>query len=617
MASRNAISEKGNLGKKQCRVSSTNDLKAIKSHPFAREGLQNIRTTLRLKYLNTGIGDATAVVDQLTSKTVDVGVQDVILDLILALFNQPAAREIDSRTTTRSVRGNIATFYAVLSSDQQHAKHVAPLIKIVLTEAKDGDIWTAVFDLVTLSTGASSPPPPATPPPSHPPFAPTPWCFNTGNLFNTSEHRKEVDDLPRGELLPNLPLDVPDLVEAVFRQVSQLEELTKTTFNLCQDEHAPLYKEGSGWINWPSTAEEGSVLGWLQELIDQFTIWVRQHSTLAIDCRYLYRGPDTYLDGTPINRKMDVGFTAGSGRSGARTKIRSRMSTRKCKWSEILVVGDLKSNNDQDGQREAWVDLSTYAREVFRAQDRRFVLGFALCGSKMRLWHFDRSGTCGSRSFDIQQEGLAFVKLMLGCCLMTDEQLGLDPTIQVLKGKRYVEITRGGQVERLILTELIKRQAVIVGRATTCWKAYRDTDKGKELLMVKDSWQYEERREEGLLIQEATNQGVRNVARYYHQETVYVGGKIDDTRGNVRGGSMKEGARTAFRQKNYESGAPASESQGIAVASQMQPPPVSLKRSSGSAQLDPQSSTKRPCSNFHSRAGTTKNHHHYLPPHPP
>ena len=406
----------------------------------------------------------------------------------------------------------------------------------------------------------------------------------------------------KGELLPNLQLDVPDLVEAVFGQVSQLEELTKTTFKLCEDEHAPLYKEGSGWTNWPPTAEEGPVLGWLQELIDQFTTWVCQHSTRATDCRHLYQGPDRYLDRSPIKRKMDVGFTAGSGQRGARTKVRSRMSTRKPNWSEILVVGELKSNPDQEGQREAWVDLCTYAREVFRTQDRRFVLGFALCGSMMRLWHFDRSGTCGSRSFDIQQEGLTFVKVMLGYCLMTDEQLGLDPTIQVSEGKRYVEITRGGQVERLILTELINRQPVIVGRATTCWKAYRDTDKSKELLIVKDSWQYEERPEEGLLIQEATNRGVRNVARYYHHETVYVGGKIDDTRGNVRGGSMKEGARTAFRQKSYEeSGAPASESQGIAVASQMQPPPVSRKRSSGSAQLAPQSSTKRPRSDFHSR----------------
>lgn len=54
-------------------------------------------------------------------------------------------------------------------------------------------------------------------------------------------------------------------------------------------------------------------------------------------------------------------------------------------WAEILMTGELKSNPIQDGQRPAWLDLATYAWEVFRAQDRRFVLGFTLCGSIMRL----------------------------------------------------------------------------------------------------------------------------------------------------------------------------------------------------------------------------------------
>ena len=191
---------------------------------------------------------------------------------------------------------------------------------------------------------------------------------------------------------------------------------------------------------------------------------------------------------------------------------------------------------------------------------------------------------------------------MLGYHLMTDEQLGLDPTIQGPKEKRYVEITRDGHVERLILTKLIIKQAAIVSRATTCWRAYRDTDKTKRPLIVKDSWQYEERPEEGLLIEEATNRGVENIARYYHHETVRVGGEIDDTLGNVRRGLMKACGRTTFRQRSFKTpGASASESQGPAVAGQMQPPSLLRKRSSSSAQLELQSSAKRSRSSFQSR----------------
>ncbi|KAH6960068.1 hypothetical protein BKA56DRAFT_600408 [Ilyonectria sp. MPI-CAGE-AT-0026] len=41
-------------------------------------------------------------------------------------------------------------------------------------------------------------------------------------------------------------------------------------------------------------------------------------------------------------------------------------------------------------------------------------------------------------------------------------------------------------------------------------------------LIIKDSWQYPERDEEGELLCEATAKGVVNVARYYHHETVQI-----------------------------------------------------------------------------------------------
>ena len=299
---------------------------------------------------------------------------------------------------------------------------------------------------------------------------------------------------------------------------------------------------------------------------------------------------------------MDVGFTAGNGQSRTDGNTDKESDTRKPNWSEILVTGELKSNVDQDGQSSAWIDLSTYAREVFYVQDRRFVLGFTLCGSRMRLWHFDRSGASGSSSFDINQDGFAFIRVMLGYYLMTEEQLGLDPTVQGPEKKRFVEITRDGQVERLILTANIRKQRAIVSRATTCWRAYRDTDETKKPLIVKDSWQYEERPEEGLLIQEATNEGVENIARYYHHETVHVNREIDDTLENVRRGLMKACGRTTFRQRSLKMpGASAPESQGQAAACQMQLPPLSRKRSAISAQLELQSPATRSHSSFQSQ----------------
>jgi hypothetical protein len=50
---------------------------------------------------------------------------------------------------------------------------------------------------------------------------------------------------------------------------------------------------------------------------------------------------------------------------------------------------------------------------------------------------------------------------------MNEEQLGFDPTILISEGKRYVEIIRIDQKERLIIDELMKRAPCVVGQATT------------------------------------------------------------------------------------------------------------------------------------------------------
>ncbi|KAH8754387.1 hypothetical protein F5883DRAFT_688414, partial [Diaporthe sp. PMI_573] len=96
-------------------------------------------------------------------------------------------------------------------------------------------------------------------------------------------------------------------------------------------------------------------------------------------------------------------------------------------WSHILVPGELKSNPQEDNHSSTWLDLVRYAREIFSAQDtRRFILGFTLCGSIMRLWEFDRLGVVGSTPFDINKEGERFVSVVLGYLWMSEEELGYD-----------------------------------------------------------------------------------------------------------------------------------------------------------------------------------------------
>jgi hypothetical protein len=141
-----------------------------------------------------------------------------------------------------------------------------------------------------------------------------------------------------------------------------------------------------------------------------------------------------------------------------------------------------------------------------------------------------------SSPFDINEEGLQFVSAVLGFLWLNEEQLGFDPTIITAGGKRYIEIERNNRTERLVLDKVIKRVSCVAGRATTCWRAHCEGDESQAPLVIKDSWQYPERSEEGELLRESTEKDVVNVARYNYHGTVRVSDQHDTIRGNVRRG---------------------------------------------------------------------------------
>ena len=177
-------------------------------------------------------------------------------------------------------------------------------------------------------------------------------------------------------------------------------------------------------------------------------------------------------------------------------------------------------------------------------------LGFTLCGPVMRLWEFDRLGGVASAPIDVNKDSHMFMSVILGCLWMNEEELGFDPTVveEEEEGCRYTGIGCGDAVEPVYLSEVIKRQRSVAGRATTCWKGWLSGDQSTPFVM-KDSWEYEERPEEGLLLKEATEAGVKNIARYYHHETVHVGGVVDDVRDNVRKRLSNAVGRNAFQRR--------------------------------------------------------------------
>ncbi|KAG6045148.1 hypothetical protein E4U17_000269 [Claviceps sp. LM77 group G4] len=158
---------------------------------------------------------------------------------------------------------------------------------------------------------------------------------------------------------------------------------------------------------------------------------------------------------------------------------------------------------------------------------RRFVVGFTICGTLMRVLVFDRLGGIASEQIDINKEPVQFIEVMLGFFRMSEEDLGFDPTIKITDGEPGIEIERNGRSECIVIDGLIIRMRCMVGRPTTCWKAHVK-DLLETPLVIKNSWQPSERDEEREMLKQATSQNVVNVARYYHHEIVRLDGMIDD-----------------------------------------------------------------------------------------
>ena len=102
--------------------------------------------------------------------------------------------------------------------------------------------------------------------------------------------------------------------------------------------------------------------------------------------------------------------------------------------------------------------------------------------------------------------------------------------------------------ECLELKQIIQQQGSVLSQGTSCWR-FPGTlgDKSGGGLVIKDPWEFEERPIEGLLLKEATETGIQNVAQYYHYENVCTGGEMDNVRHNVRKGLSDNGGRNPFQ----------------------------------------------------------------------
>ncbi|KAK1624108.1 hypothetical protein BDP81DRAFT_464692 [Colletotrichum phormii] len=493
----------------------------IKANPVGR-GLFTFQDLF-----NSICKDADPVYDQhILNQLSEEDLQNLALVLLSSLQVLPAARLLHSKRG-RAFFVELSTLNTKITSEDFDLQCIKPLLKAALADDPDDElIWRQINNLVIEAT-----PPPRTIASS---LQQTPWLHNTSSFINSSEHRRYVDGILKEEL-GTMYVGLPGFRDAYFGSVAGLETASKMFFDQCLKGSDLAFQ--NGWRGWPQDANEKSVLEWLANFVRKLALFTNTQKPNTKRQRDLAQ-PNTPMQGSTADRKLDVGFV---------DNMKPDQEPR-YHWKQILVPGELKSNPSADTASKSWLDLGRYAREVLAAQDsRRFVLGFTLCGSLMRVWAFDRLGAIASNQFDINKDGQQFVSTILGFLWMDEEALGFDPTVMTMNGERFIEIERNDSKEGIVIDGIILRARCVAGRASTCWKAHPQGHP-ETVLVVKDSWQYLERDEEGDLLREVTDKGVVNVARYYYHETVQVNEKNDDIWNNVRHG-LDVTAATNYRPR--------------------------------------------------------------------
>ncbi|OBT82162.1 hypothetical protein VE02_10023 [Pseudogymnoascus sp. 03VT05] len=413
------------------------------------------------------------------------GRQSLALDLASALLVLPASRILRSNSGNKNFFGDLLRLNSAVNSDdfdiERDKAYAAVTESTPLPFLNQPPRSNATSSIVNSSAAFD-----------------TPLRSSSASQRGIEQTHDEVDQRILEELTGRVYYGVGGFFERYFEG--------KIWTNNARDIYENLrhqYAEGH-WSGWPEPSAQSSFFEWFMQFQDTVLS--------GLDRRY-YTSANKVLRGSEADRKLDIFLTPAN----------VALPNGEHDWSNVLVIGEHKQNPDEDGSTKTLLQLAGYAREVFGSQpDRRFVPGFTICGSVMRLWVFDRSGPYSSEKFDIHKEPERFVRVITGYALMTDAELGLNTFIR-RDGNKYI-VAQGLRI--CLEDKPLAWQRAIVCRGTACYRG-RNKDPGGWEHVVKFAWPSDKRCREGDLLKLAKERGVKGIAEWVHHEQINIDGHPD------------------------------------------------------------------------------------------
>ncbi|EDN05674.1 predicted protein [Histoplasma mississippiense (nom. inval.)] len=442
------------------------DRNIVKNHPLTnlvdrlRGALQEAERIYESRLIYDGADES---LDQLYRNTIS--------KLLSALQGEDAAYSLRSRMSDGNMTSDLAHLVERLQKAQGNSKYddYRPLVRLNPSTPKPG----------TSMSGKLVPPS----------FDGTPVKSTSSSQKGSEQTRELVNPRIFEEIRGCTFRDV----EGFFDKYFEGKDWSGKADAICRRVLAP--DSDGNWAQFPDPPMQDDVLAW----------WFCLQEDLLSESRgtYYTTASKADLTGSNAERQVDLLLRA-SGASPSRNKH---------DWRDILVVGELKKPKEKIGTKTTLLQMSRCVREVFAAQPtRRFVHAFAVCGTKMEAWVFDRSGPYSSGIIDVYADSRRFFQVLVGYTMMSDEELGLDTFITRDEGGNKSITVKGPGISEekvLRLGEMLSFQRAIVCRGTTCFLANDGQVEG----VAKFSWVSDKRRPEAELFELAGQKNVQGVAR--------------------------------------------------------------------------------------------------------
>ncbi|KAG6300852.1 hypothetical protein E4U45_003641, partial [Claviceps purpurea] len=337
---------------------------------------------------------------------------EAVSKLFAALcFSRAGLRLAGRIEKRRHLSSNLGDICTRLENHELPIQVFRPLSQLVLNQASDIDIWTAVIAVIDTQNKDT---PPTYQPLSWPSFK-----------YTATEADAEVFD----EICNSTHCAVGGFHQKYFEGHewnSRAAEVWQRSKHLYSDSEKK-------WLHLPLQPTEENVFSW----------WLGLQNDFLATERAEYSGrPVQYEDGSDSEDYDSDSEHCGSVSRYSRelellVKMRKNGSAVEAHdWRDVLAIGRV-AQSEQTEAKELLLQLGSAVREVFARQPtRHFVHAFTLTGKTMETWVFDRSGPYSGATFNVHEEPERFVQVLCGYLMMGDEELGLDTFTEEKDGRR-------------------------------------------------------------------------------------------------------------------------------------------------------------------------------------